>query len=202
MNSETDVANTALAMVGESIIYSLNDETKPARECRRHYEAVRDEVLSDHRWGFAKKQAMLTASATPPLARWDMAFQLPTDFIRLCLIEEEDVWLPRQWFDIMGKDLVMNVEDEDATVVCIEYIFQNKQVTTWSPKFKEAVATKLASRIARSITGQNALGSNLDQQFDKIMASAKTIDSRQRASNENSLTRNMFAKSNLLRARL
>jgi len=202
MISETEVANSALAYIGESQIYSIMDETKPARECRRHFYQVRDEVLSSARWRCSRRYVELSADSEKPIVKWDYSFELPNDFLRLCGIEGVDVFHGDPWFEIMGRKLMINGDDE-GNVLCIDYVFSNPDVSSWDSLLCEAVAVKLASVIARSITGSDSKSNQLYEHYVKnVLSRAVTVDAQQTLSGENSPYRKMFRRSRTLRARM
>jgi hypothetical protein len=87
MASETDVANMALAMVGESAILSIDDPIKAARVCKVQLPLVKREMLRQHPWNAYKKRVVLAKDATDPAFGFNSRFALPVDFIMVALVQ-------------------------------------------------------------------------------------------------------------------
>jgi hypothetical protein len=81
--SQIDLCSRALLKVGAHTIASFDEGTVEAEVAGSLYPTVRDSVLSSHPWNFATTQTSLPKLATPPLADFANAFQLPPDCIRV-----------------------------------------------------------------------------------------------------------------------
>ena len=113
MATDTDIANMALDLIGERAIQSINDDSKRARACLRHYPTARDKLLKDADWGFALERAALAQLAGNPLYGYDFHFQLPTDPPFLRLVEHSDTDKTMQWV-IEGDTLLISDFERDA----------------------------------------------------------------------------------------
>lgn len=204
MSSETDIANQALAYLGEAKVSSINDtSSKQARACATSYAQARDEVLRSARWSCAKKMQSLSKLVTAPVYKWTAAYQLPSDFIRLCEIEGEYAWVPREWFDIQGRQLMLGLNDEEAPDdIGIEYISRVTDTTLFDPLLVEAVALKLAAKVARELTGSDNKAAQLLEEYERVvLPKALTIDAQQRHSGENHPIMKILSRSWLARSR-
>ncbi len=62
--TNVDIANRALTMIGEQTINSINDDTKRARAVNTIFTDVRESLLEMHGWKSARKFATLTQDTT------------------------------------------------------------------------------------------------------------------------------------------
>ena len=51
---------------------------------------MRDDLLRSHTWNFATKRAKLAPSATPPASGFDNQFRVPSDFLRIVDVSDND----------------------------------------------------------------------------------------------------------------
>lgn len=206
MATETEIANLALSLISSSRITSIDDVNDPeARAIKTVFTHERDKMLQQRPWSFAKKMTSLSKLATAPVYKWRAAYQLPADFLRLVEIDQEDAWNPTEYFDIMGKDLLMfrtELYEDAADTVTIEYVFTQADTSSYSPLFCDALAHALAARVARKITGSDAIAANLMEASEKLaMPKAATADGQQTRSGVNHPIRDILTKSLMLRAR-
>ncbi len=207
MASETDIANLALNILGETQITSIDDtESRDARAVKVVYAHERDKLLQRAQWSFAKKQATISKLATAPLYKWMGAYQLPSDLLRLIEIDEIDAWNPKEYFDIQGKQLFLyraETSDIAADTADIEYIYRCVDTTNYTALFIDALATALAARLARKLTGSDTKGQELLQNLETVVLPlAMTQNSQMVYSGKNHPLRSIMAKSLLGRARL
>ena len=84
--SKADLCNGALSHIGSSaeIVDVDNERSKEAQACRRFYDRVRDEVLRDFSWPFAKRTAALTLvedTSDDDTAEWNFVYRYPSECI-------------------------------------------------------------------------------------------------------------------------
>lgn len=79
----TSMANIALGRIGANNITDINEASPNAIKAAMVYEYVRDEVLQQKDWRFAKIRAALVKNATAPLYGHLYAYTMPSDFLRL-----------------------------------------------------------------------------------------------------------------------
>jgi hypothetical protein len=172
MADETSICNLALGRIGDERIMSLNDASQSARYCKLFYSQTRDEVLRSHAWNFATARTTLTALADPPAFGWDLQYQLPNDFLRLCQLNSWDAWEPLDLFELEGDKLLTNESKAE-----IKYIYRITDVSIFDTIFIEALSLKLASKIARPLTGSQSLGDGALQEYARVTGPlARKID--------------------------
>lgn len=140
-------ATPELTKLGERLITSFEDGSKASELCRQRYPALRDNLLRDHVWAFAKAHVALDAlTGSPSLYRWTHKFQLPGNCGRIISITREGDPVP---FERFG-----NIFYADTGHVDLRYI-QNfpatDDATAFPDDFAEALANLLASDLAMSL---------------------------------------------------
>jgi len=91
----------------DSITVLANPDKVVKEVCDLWYDPSRKEALRAHPWNFAKSQTELVKSATTPDFRFDSKFPLPTDFIRLRHIGEDNYGLVGIDFDIQEDQYLL-----------------------------------------------------------------------------------------------
>ena len=94
MASEVDIANLALAHLGDTAtVSSLNppEGSAQAEHCARFYPIVRNSLLERYQWGFATKRILL---AQLPLdaanTEWQYSYAAPSDLLNVISILASD----------------------------------------------------------------------------------------------------------------
>ncbi len=80
--SDIALCSRALIRLGAQPVTSFDDGTAESEIAGALYPVVRDAMLSAYNWSFAVGQANLNQLEAPPLADYQYAFQLPSDFLR------------------------------------------------------------------------------------------------------------------------
>ena len=164
--SETTICNLALGKLGARQVIALDEESVEARSCRLHYAETRDEVLRSHRWNFAIRREVLTQMATPPKFGMAFAYQLPTDCLRVFEVNGYNPGRRRRPWDIEGQLLVTNAES-----AWVRYIARVTDCNQFDALFVDALAVKLASKIAMPITGSGAIAGGFLTEYEKLTGS-------------------------------
>ncbi|MHC4121932.1 MAG: hypothetical protein ACYSSI_00030 [Planctomycetota bacterium] len=82
------ISNEALGLLGADAITVGSTTEQNYVYCATFFDDARDEVLTMHRWNFAKKRAY-AIQTTDPLFGYDNAFTPPSDYLKILQIEEE-----------------------------------------------------------------------------------------------------------------
>jgi hypothetical protein len=172
MVSRTDVANTALSILGDDIINDIEEGTRPARLANGHYEPVLKEVLREHQWNCATKRATLAASTTAPDFEYSAAFPLPSNFLRLVRVNEgtydED-------YRIENHGGVLALLSDESTVR-IEYVALIEP-NEMDALFLGAFTQRLAAEMAWPLTKNATLSEQAWNLYSQKIRTARTIDS-------------------------
>jgi hypothetical protein len=154
--SSTVICNLALVHLGQTkgIANLSTEQSKEAALFRTLYETVRNLVLRDHAWPFAKKTAELNLVEEEPNDEWAYSYRYPTDCLNILRIQSSnrnDTRASRVPYQV-GKDstgLLVYCDREEAVV---EYIEQVTDTTLYPNDFTMALSYRLASYAAPAMT--------------------------------------------------
>ena len=125
-DTETARANEALRHIGEPRIASL-DATgrKAARECRAAFASVRDQLLRDANWQFAKASAAPAAIGAPADGLYLYRYAMPVDCVAIREIvgAHESEWEVRHAGDD-GDPRVM----VDCNIAAAQFVYTRRVV--------------------------------------------------------------------------
>ena len=172
MPGPVELANVALGMIGEDPINSFQDDLDTARAVSLRFPTVRDAVLRDHFWNFAKARRQLASLSQAPDFGYDHQFQLPADFIRMIRVQpSDDHYSHEPRYVIEGTKLLA-----DSNPIRIVYVRRESDTTKWDSLATEALAARLASELAISVTQSSQLQEQLFNVAMEKLAQARSID--------------------------
>lgn len=156
MASVIQVANRALTKLGALRITSLADDVKAARSISSCFEDLRDDELRTSRWQFAMKRTSLAALATAPDFGFNYQYALPSDFLRLDMINDEYpaavldnyIGAETQEYMIEGNTILTDI---DAPLK-LRYIARIDDPNQWDVNFREMLASRIAAEICEDLT--------------------------------------------------
>jgi len=156
--SKVDICNTALALLGESPIRSLEDENTRASLCNQMYAPVRDYLLFKFDWGFARRLSKLQRLLdfeTPPLI---YPYEIPAN----CrIVRELYPHGSREWWEVMGRVFLCRKFEN----VYIYYTTNDAPETHFSDAFAFLFSLGLAVKLGPPLTQNNQLSDSLFKQF-------------------------------------
>lgn len=196
MTTDTDLANYALAHLGEPTISSIAGTSNVERLCGRFIDDVKREVIRSHRWNCATKRATLAQLETAPNHGLDHAYQLPGDFLRLLEVNGEEWEGSDQYFEVENGEKIVT----DADEVEIRYIAEIG-VDDMDPLLAEAIALKLASKLAVPITGKLDNQTQMVALYNQCVRKAAATDAIETKSREGRPIDRILANSPLVRSR-
>lgn len=172
-NSIIEICNSALADLGEEPISSLGDGTKASRLCSQRWPAVRDAVLRAHPWNCATAQARLAASAEGPAFGRTRAYPLPTDCLRVLLVQSG------------GADLD-DWEAQSGALICdddgpldLTYVRRLEDPRLYDALLVEAFTARLSATLAYPLTASTSLGQALWNAYTDKLREARGVDARE-----------------------
>lgn len=173
MNSNTEIANTALVEVGASVITDLDtDTTKNGDIVRRWYKHTRDALLRSYSWNFALARQDLTKDVTSEGGgEFTNSYTLPTNPYCLRALEIYD---SGSTWKLKGRKLLT-----DDSTVHLKYISRVTNVVDFDDLFTDAFIYKLASAIAWPITRNRVLAGDLQSIYLEKAQMARTADSQE-----------------------
>lgn len=176
--SEVQICNLALSHVGISqTISSLTSASNDARMCSLHYEPARDLLLRDFAWPFARKYRALDlvaeADAQDWADQWGFAYRYPVDAVRilgfLSAARVDVVTRPLE----LGNDAQGQLIYTDEADARVAYIAKVTDPNRFPADFVEALAWKIASRIAMPLAVRADLRAQAEEGFRTAIAEAK-----------------------------
>jgi len=167
-----DIASRALLKLGAQSINGFDDGSTEAELANALYGPVRDGLLSAYPWSFATAQATLPRLATPPVADFSYAYQLPDDFLRAMSAGLAGHGRGVQ-YRIIGQAL-----HSDAETITLSYIFRADESAT-PPFFDQALIARLAAELCLPLTENTSRADYLMKIAEAQFRACKSIDAQQ-----------------------
>lgn len=168
--SAEEICNLAFAKQGhEGFITSLSEDSKGARVMNALYVPMRDAVLSQHLWRFARKRAVLAPLVTTPEYRNNTGenyFQYPDDCLRIVGTDTDYFYTGIPWAREGNK--IITASD----VLKIVYISRIEAPVYYDPCFVDALACRLAAESVMSISKDRDMRMQLMKDYDKSIVRA------------------------------
>lgn len=163
--SETDICNGALQLLGIPQINAITDNTPQARACSVAYDCTRRDLLRQHKWNFAITRVVLAPSATAPAFYFSYAFPLPSDCLRVLLPDWDD---NLDWV-MEGRQILTN---EGATLN-LRYVADIVDCTQWDSAFYSIMQLAMAQAMCEQLTNSTSKRQLLDRELDAAISEAK-----------------------------
>lgn len=175
-NSISDVAicATALLELGARPINDFDEESENARLCSNLYPWVRDEMLREHPWNFAKRRVLISRDKESPQFGYANQFTLPSDFIRLIEVNDTPFITGIGWppgYQLENGKILSN-----ETQLRLRYVYANYVPTTWDSSFNRLMIAAMKKALAYAITRDQAAAANATQEWAIALKQAKTIN--------------------------
>ena len=171
-NSAIDICSRALILVGAEPITSFNDDTTEALIAGNMYEDIARTNLTSTRWRFATNQAVLNRLSDAPTGRFDAAYQLP-EYIFLHAITVRDLQIE---YNVYGNKVFCDAAVSDELIA--DFTYRAVEVD-WPSYFSVCVEYAMATVFATALIRDQSLSALMDQQYTRLLAKARSIDSQQ-----------------------
>lgn len=170
MASATRIANLALAKLGdEGEIIALTEDSRAARAVNDCFEDMRDLVLRDHVWDFARHRVQL-AAVTDAVVWGDWtAFPKPSDFIRFVEVEHD------QLYRLEGGHILARIPGP----LNLLYIRRITDTGLFDPLFTDALAARIAAQVAKKITGSDSAKTAAMDEYREALARARQVNGKE-----------------------
>jgi len=169
-STDVEVAAAALVRLGAKSISSFSDGSTEATVANDLYEKTVAGLLSSFPWRFAVNLKELNRDASTPAAKWDYAFQLPTDLLVLRGLTRSERDIP---YDRYGAKVFCNQDDD----VIAEYVFR-ASTATWPGYFVQAAVLSCAEAFAIPVTQHAGVLAEAQMAAAINIADARRIDSQ------------------------
>lgn len=167
----TQICNEAISDLPAHPITSIDDGSKEARECDRHFNGVVSDLIGEHDWGHVRRRIALAPVTNDREGEWAHAYAFPDEMVSpIRLIRNYDaasaagvIVTPLVYWPLLDlgyievpytlADGVLYTDLENAI---LEYSTDAVEPNKWPPLFAQAVIRLLAARIYRPILGEKA----------------------------------------------
>ena len=174
-NSGIDICSRALILIGAEPITSFDDDTTEGLVASNMYEDIARANLTSTRWRFSTNQAVLNRLSEAPTGRFDAAYQLPSGYLFVHAVTVNDLQIE---YDIYGNKVFCDASDRDELI--LDYTYRAEE-QDWPSYFSICVEYAMASIFATSIARDQSLAGLMNQQYERMLAKARSIDSQQQS---------------------
>ena len=168
--------NKALVQIGHDVTVELLDEESEVPEEKKAafvYDESRRQVLRDHAWGFARREAPATSwfAPTHPGDLYPHHAEMPPDALQVVAVK-----------DIEGRDAQYTIVDREIhstkPVSLVVYTEDVQDLDRWSAGGYRALVLRLAADLSKIITGRLNERELQEQAYAAEIRAAKLQDSR------------------------
>jgi len=176
----------ALSMLGAQNIASLTEGSTEARAANQFYALSRDELLASYPWRFAQKQITLAQIINDKAGAWGFAYQMPVDCLKIGLVRppygagaliDEGVLATLAFSYSLEAGKIYSHIDKAVLL----YTGVQENTSLYSALFVEALATKIAARLAMPLTKSMEIQGRLVQLAQMSVSAAMAADANQTA---------------------
>lgn len=150
-----------------------DSRSKFAKKASQWYDETRRDVLAEHIWNFALKRVQLAKDSTDPVFGYGARYLLPSDYIRLATIGNEDN--PETDYKIEDGYILCNI----TAPLNLRYIYNAEDITKFSPKFIQCFARKLKANLAYDMTGNRTFQQESELEYLEYLSMAKGVDGQE-----------------------
>ena len=176
VTTKTGLANLTASLMKVEAVTQIDPpdaRSKFAKKANQWYDETRRDVLAEHTWNFALKRVQLPKDATDPAFGYGARYLLPSDYIRLATIGNED-------------NPEVDYKVEDGYILCdisapldLRYVYNVEDVTKFSPKFIQCFARKLKANLVYDMTGNRTMQQEAELEYLEYLSMAKGVDGQE-----------------------
>jgi hypothetical protein len=173
--TKIDLVNSALILVGDTPITSLDDQSTQALVANTILEDVIEAELFETRWRFATETTTTSfvVSVTHPTGLG--VFQIPVGTVRIWNVLERGRSINGEW-EMEGDKLLINADAN--SVISIERTVE-PPVATWPPHFRMSIIHALAAMFCMGLTENEEKAKLLASIGDTYKRKARSQDGGQ-----------------------
>ena len=171
--SYTDISLCSKAMlkIGAQRIVSFDDGSVEGEVASNLYPIIRDGLLSSYPWSFAVSQMRLPRVDITPVADYQYAYQLPSDFLRVMSAGSGKGRGGE--YKILRDRIHTNIDN-----LILTYVFRPYE-GNFPAYFSEILISKLAAEFCLPITESTSRAEYLTKKAENEFARAKSVDAQQ-----------------------
>lgn len=176
LQSDVEIVNRALQILGDKRIVSLDDGSNAAKEMSSTFDLVRDCLIRSKNWLCCQKEATVALTGIDETARLKNEFALPADCLRVIRVGDDYIAYSgasgqygyvNPWV-VRGTRLYTNF----SAPLKLVYAYRNRDVKTYDPLFIEALACEMALALCKRLTDSASLEDMVRRRLREIMADA------------------------------
>lgn len=183
-DSKLLIVNKALTKIGAKRLSSLNDGSPNSIIINDIYDSCRDETQEEHVWSFCIQTVGLTTlTLAVPLPNMNdgisTAYGLPSDFLSVYLLSQPAQYrieILKAPYITSGTQLAL-LSDQN-TLSGMKYVFNNDDPTTYTAKYSDALACKIALECCFKISEAAQMAVAMETKYQKALISAISSDSQ------------------------
>lgn len=182
MATKLSIWNRALQLMGSEKLVDVETNNKKSRALETAYEPVRDALLEEFPWGFAKKFWTGSPDASyAPAHTYAYQYILPADYLALIGIKTNLPYEEISPTSAPGSEpSKVAIATDDAGPLEIRYIGKVENEAIYSPLFAEVLAHRLALACVEEITQSNSKKEEIKDSLKVWERKAKLSASKRR----------------------
>lgn len=171
--AEVDVWNMTLDLLREAPVSAITDTTAVARWFQRNFDISRQAALRAYPWNFALDRAAIAVDPTAPAFGWNYRYQIPTGCLRILPLNINGDWEGTPIaYELEGQYILTNA----TAPLYVRYIKDIDNPGQWDALFAEALAARMAMKMAHWLTGKASYVQVAEQIYKMALSEAKTVD--------------------------
>lgn len=169
MYSRLDICNRALRLVGSDFISSLDQNTKPAEECRFLYPIIKREVIESYPWKCTRKKVKLNSlyASFNDNKNYQYKFLLPFNTVRVLSVDDTNK------FERDGIYLYAS-----SSCISLQYTADVDE-SFMTPRLTKIISLKLALELVFTLLLETDLIKYLSKLIDEEDKRLKQLDSEE-----------------------
>lgn len=188
-SSDVEICNMSLSRVGVSVFLETLDtsvdNTTEAVLCALWYGPMRDYVLRDADWSFARRYRALSLVEMDPNGEWRYAYRYPTDCFRARRIVQIGLRVnPKPPPFVVGGDDAGKLIYTDEPDAVLRYTTRITDPTVFDPKFDSALAWRIAVEIAPPLSRVKGMQQVAVDNYRMEIAAAEAEDANESSSDD------------------
>lgn len=177
MTTKTTLTNEAMILLGKDLLVDLDtDNTPSAEKARAIYDQTLKDVLTEHNWSFATREATLLEAPIPApnMSEYAYYYELPQDYVSI-IQDNDDCYnaINRPDYRIEANYVLAN------SAPTIKYIALMEAPSIYPAYFSELLSLRLAYKLAYSLVSNVSLRDELFQLYTDKLSKAKSRDQRE-----------------------
>ena len=176
MADKLQIYNQALLNIGQEPLVTLTDDVQSRRVLDIAWAGVTEQAFNEGDWNFAKKTALLTASASTPSVGFAYAFDYPADWIRTVSISPDR----RTGYVYTDYEDAGGLISAGSASLYLTYISNASLATpaVWPTMFWRYVSWRLAYETVEKLTNSTTKMQQLEKPMERALSQARNIDAR------------------------